>query len=59
VFWLGVVVAGLVAPLLLAVAYERRWARRLVAWVGPTLVLVGGLALRYTIVVGGQLGGLS
>ncbi len=58
-FWLGVVGAGLLAPLLLHVGRERGRAASAVAWASPLLVLVGGLALRYAVVVGGQAGAFA
>ncbi|MDE3075106.1 MAG: polysulfide reductase NrfD, partial [Chloroflexota bacterium] len=56
-FWGGVVVVGLLAPLVLAKA--RRALGSLAAWAGPALVLAGGLALRYVIVAAGQVGPLA
>ena len=50
VFWVGVVVVGLVAPFALALAAR---ARPLEA-VAAILVLVGGFALRYLVLTGGQ-----
>ncbi|HET8568317.1 MAG TPA: NrfD/PsrC family molybdoenzyme membrane anchor subunit [Candidatus Limnocylindria bacterium] len=48
IFWIGVVGSGLLAPLLLARGVPGLRAAR------PALVLLGGLALRIVIVVGGQ-----
>lgn len=56
-FWLGVVVGGLLVPLALAAARQRLGAIASVG--GPTLVLAGGLALRYVIVAAGQAGALA
>jgi formate-dependent nitrite reductase membrane component NrfD len=52
-FWGLVVVAGLAVPALVELAEGRRLVRA--SAVAPTLVLVGGLALRWIVVTAGQL----
>ena len=49
VFWIGVVGAGLLLPLLAVL-----WRMRSLTLVRAALVLAGGLALRFVIVAGGQ-----
>lgn len=56
VFWSFVVVAGLLVPLAMDLAEARRHLRFTAA--GPVLVLLGGLALRWVLLVAGQ-GGVS
>jgi formate-dependent nitrite reductase membrane component NrfD len=56
-FWSLVVVAGLVVPALLEVIEARRHSGRALA--APFLVLIGGFALRWIIVSGGQQGPLA
>lgn len=56
-FWGGVVVVGLLAPLALGAARGRVGA--LAEWGAAVLVLAGGLALRYVVVAGGQVGPLA
>jgi formate-dependent nitrite reductase membrane component NrfD len=51
-FWSLVVVTGLAVPATLEVVEGRRGLPR--TWVAPALVLVGGVALRWIFVVGGQ-----
>lgn len=51
-FWTLVVLAGLVIPLILEVLEHRRHLPTLLA--APALVLVGGFALRWILVVAGQ-----
>lgn len=51
VFWIGVVLLGLVLPLILLGSTLREKASA----VAPLLVLLGGLLLRAVIVVGGQI----
>lgn len=54
VFWIGVVLLGLVAPLVLGYATAR--AKRATAFLfSPALVMLGGLLLRATIIVAGQM----
>jgi formate-dependent nitrite reductase membrane component NrfD len=52
VFWLGVVGMGLLAPLLLPLLRDPR--RRRYASLGPGLVLVGGLLLRFVVIMAPQ-----
>ncbi len=58
-FWLGVVLLGLVAPLILALLELQNKVDESVAamisWIEPALILFGGFVLRYVIVYGGQL----
>lgn len=58
-FWLGIVLLGLLAPLFLAIMeLQDRFdhsTSSLVSWGEPALVLFGGFLLRYVIVYGGQL----
>ncbi len=55
-FWLGVVVVGLIAPLIIEILVERIKPKTMapVMLVGPILVLIGSLVLRYVVVFGGQ-----
>ena len=56
-FWTLVVVLGLAVPAVLEVqALRNRWAESLVA---PSLVIVGGLALRFFLVQAGQASGIG
>lgn len=58
-FWLGVVVVGLVIPLALEVIvgkYQPKPVAPILA-VGPIMILIGSLFLRYVVVFGGQLEG--
>jgi polysulfide reductase chain C len=52
-FWIGVVVIGLIVPLLLSVYALYRHTR----WIAPVygMVIIGGLCLRYFIVYSGQM----
>lgn len=58
-FWLGVVLLGLITPLILAILeLQHKFtdnASGIISWVEPALVLTGGYLLRYVIVYGGQL----
>ena len=54
VFWLGVVIAGLVLPIALEFA-TRDTRGGPILLVSPLLVLLGGLLLRATVVIAGQL----
>ncbi len=58
-FWIGLVLIGLLIPLVLAILelqnkYNESTAH-VVSWVEPALVLFGGYILRHVIVYGGQL----
>ena len=65
VFWIGVVLIGLVIPLVVEAFYVARKALGggefhvpyVVELAAPAAVLFGGLALRYAIVIGGQITG--
>lgn len=52
IFWLGAVLWGLIAPILLEIVGRRSAAR--MAILSSALVLLGGLILRAAIVVAGQ-----
>lgn len=54
IFWVGLVVIGLILPLVLEWRGMRQAATGALFLVTPILVLVGGLALRYVIVFAGQ-----
>jgi polysulfide reductase chain C len=58
-FWIGVVLIGLIAPLILALLELQNKLddsmSTLIAWIEPALILFGGFLLRYVIVYGGQL----
>lgn len=58
-FWIGVVLLGLITPFTMGILELRgilslRGAE-IVAWLEPCLVLLGGFLLRYVIVYGGQI----
>ena len=56
VFWVGVVVLGLLVPLALQLALTRTAEAPSAAMlVSPVLVLLGGLVLRAVVVIGGQI----
>jgi molybdopterin-containing oxidoreductase family membrane subunit len=52
-FWLGAVVVGLVAPLVLEVSGRQQVKPGLVA-VSAILILVGGFLVKYVIIAAGQ-----
>ncbi len=58
-FWIGLVLFGLLVPLVLAIMeLQDRFDESMdgmVAWVEPILVLIGGFILRYVVVYGGQM----
>ena len=58
-FWLGVVLLGLIAPLILALLELQNKVdasvAAMISWIEPVLILFGGFVLRYVIVYGGQL----
>lgn len=56
VFWIGLVAIGLVVPLVLEVRGQRagELTTRTLGLIVPGLVILGGLAMRYVIVFGGQ-----
>lgn len=58
-FWIGLILLGLVAPLTLGLMeLQNRFDHEtssLVSWAEPALVLFGGFILRYVIVYGGQI----
>jgi len=54
-FWIGVVLIGLMAPLALELWALRSRVTRLLGPVSSLCVLVGGLALRAVLVIGGQM----
>lgn len=58
-FWIGVVLLGLLVPLIMGIL-ELRDAlsaptARMISWIEPILVLTGGFILRWVVVYGGQL----
>ena len=57
-FWFGAVLLGAVVPLLLFWLPQTRRSRAAVGW-GSASVVVGGLALMYDIIIGGQAWPLS
>ena len=57
-FWFGAVLLGAVVPLLLFWLPQTRRSRAAVGW-GAASVIVGGLALMYDIIIGGQAWPLS
>jgi len=58
-FWFGVMLLGLIAPLILALMELQNKVddsiSSIISWVEPVLILFGGFLLRYVIVYGGQL----
>jgi len=54
-FWVGLVLVGLLVPLLLELLVPAPHPSRWVVFVAPILVLAGGLVFRYVVVFGGQM----
>jgi polysulfide reductase chain C len=54
-FWVGLVLVGLIVPLALELRAPSKAAARWVVLAAPALTLVGGLVLRYVITIGGQM----
>lgn len=54
-FWVGLVLAGLIVPLVLEWRVPSQAAARWVVFAAPVLTLLGGLMLRYVVTIGGQM----
>jgi polysulfide reductase chain C len=54
-FWVGLVLVGLIVPLVLEWRVPTKTAARWVVLVAPVLTLVGGLVMRYVVTIGGQM----
>jgi len=58
-FWIGLVLIGLLIPLVLGIRELKNQLEEsvsnIISWVEPVLVLFGGFILRYVIVYGGQM----
>lgn len=55
IFWIGLVLAGLLVPLALEWRAPSKVATRWIVFAAPVLTLLGGLVLRYVVTIGGQM----